>query len=392
MWKLWLLVGWLIWMVTIVASGAMNFLAGLEFGRTAREAYVFAALGVAADGWKALGPVFIAVLLRSGKRLVSAFAISVWVACIVVAVSAALGLAASNRNALVASRDSVHASFAALSKEVQALEARRDQTGTHRTPAEIEASIASILARPVTHRESIRGTIGSLSDSCVKIDGRTAAACSEVAELQRELAAAKAWALLDMQVASLRSKVEALRQSGGATSGDPQAHIIAKLTRGLVAKEDVGLVLILAMMGMIELVSAFAPLVLTEYGRSMMATGAQPEADVAASRDVTPLAAITTTTPAKVPPLQLQQAGGLFDYMADRVRPSGDGSVRGRDLYTDYAAWCQSGRKVPLPHKEFFEEFERICTLELNGSIHRSKTRYVGLALVDEVPSVPADR
>ncbi|MFN0135085.1 MAG: hypothetical protein ACKVS9_03110, partial [Phycisphaerae bacterium] len=91
---MWLFIGWLIWLVTIAASGSINFLAGHELGRSQEEAYVFAALAVGADGWKALGPVFIATLLRNHRRVIAGIAAVVWTACFIVAVSGALGLTA----------------------------------------------------------------------------------------------------------------------------------------------------------------------------------------------------------------------------------------------------------------------------------------------------------
>jgi len=271
-WRVWLFVGWLIWLVTIAASGSMNFIAGHELGRSHEEAYVFAALGVGADGWKALGPVFIVALLRSGRRVIAALAGVVWIACFVVAVTAALGLAAKNRTALTDARESVRSSFDAISRDLRELETRQSQLGLQRTQAEIEASIASVLARPVVSGEHVRGTVTSISAACTKTDGRTAQACAEIATLREEVAAAKAGQEVRARIVVLRDKAEQLRRGGGTATADPQSQVISRLSRGLLAAHDVGLALMLAMVGMIELISAFTPVVLTEYGRSARAT------------------------------------------------------------------------------------------------------------------------
>ena len=63
-----MVVGGLLWMLTIVASGSMNAVAGYGLGRSEIEGYIFGALGVAADGWKALGPIYIVSLVSTPER------------------------------------------------------------------------------------------------------------------------------------------------------------------------------------------------------------------------------------------------------------------------------------------------------------------------------------
>jgi hypothetical protein len=389
-WRVWLFVGWLIWLVTITASGAMNFIAGHELGRSHEEAYVFAALGVGADGWKALGPVFIVALLRSRRHVIAALAGVVWIACFVVAVSAALGLAAKNRTALTDARESVRSSFDAISRDLRELETRQSQLGLQRTQAEIEASIASVLARPVVSGEHVRGTVASISAACTKTDGRTATACAEIAALREEVAAAKAGQEVQARIVLLRDKAEQLRRGGGTATTDPQSNVISRLSWGFLAAHDVGLALMLAMVGMIELVSAFTPVVLTEYGRSARATRVRPHT-VATGRDG-PTQVAANLPSAQTEPVQLLQVGGIFDYMAERVRPSPMSSVRGRDLHADYVRWCAVCKRAALSHKEFFDEFERICAEELGRSIRRVGNHYVGLVLADDLKALPAQR
>lgn len=388
MWRVWLLVGWLVWLVTIAASGSMNFLAGQELGRSHEEAYVFAALGVGADGWKALGPVFIVALLRSRRRVIAALAAVVWIACFVVAVSAALGLAAKNRTAMTEARESVRSRFDAVTRDLQNLEIRQSLLIVRRTSTEIEGSIAAVLARPVMIGAQVRGTVNSVSAACTKADTRTAAACAEIAALREEVATAKVAQELQTQIATLREKTEQLRREGGTAVVDPQSHVIARLSRGLLAAPDVGLALMLAMVAMIELVSAFTPVVLTEYGRTARTSAPRPPAASGRDQQIQTVEVPPTQTES----VQLRQAGGIFEYMAERVRPSSSSSIRGRDLHADYVRWCKAGKRAALSHNEFFDEFERICADDLHGSIRRVDKQYVGLELVNEVKALPAQR
>jgi hypothetical protein len=70
-WRLGAALGFLVWVTTIGASATINYLAGAQYGRTDIEIKVFAALGVAADIWKAVGPLFIVALWRDRRRIPS---------------------------------------------------------------------------------------------------------------------------------------------------------------------------------------------------------------------------------------------------------------------------------------------------------------------------------
>ena len=368
----------------------MNFLAGHELGRSPEEAYVFATLGLGADGWKALGPVFIVALLRSHRRVIATLAVVVWIACFVVAVSGALGLAAKNRTAMTDARASTRSSFDVITRDLRELEIKRNRLGAQRTQGEIEARIATSLARPVVIGEHVRGTVSSISAACTKMDLRTATACAEISALREEVAAAKAAQELQVRIASLHEQAEQLRRDGGTGTADPQSHVIARLSRGLLAAHDVGLALMLAMVAMIELVSAFTPVVLTEYERSARASSVHARA-VAADYDQ-PMSASDDLSSALVEPVLLRQIGGIFDYMAERVRPSPSSSIRRHELHADYVRWCEVGTRTALSDKEFFDEFESICAEELRGSIHPVGNRYVGLMLTNEMKMLPAQR
>ena len=67
---------------------------------------------------------------------------------------------------------------------------------------------------------------------------------------------------------------------------------------------------------MIELVSAFTPVVLTEYGRSAWASSVR--APVPTGRDHQ--MRVAEDVSAQPEPMELRQVGGIFDYMAERVR------------------------------------------------------------------------
>lgn len=186
MWRLWLVLGSLVWLATITASGMMNFIAGQKLGSTALEGLVFGALGAGADAWKAFGPIFIVTLWRARQWLASLLAVATWAACFLFAVSAALGLAAENREARVGSRESPQLTYRAVERELAEQIAKRDAVPESRTPHEIDQAIAAVLARAVPGR----GTIRSLSEGCSRDTPRPREPCAEIAELNVALAKA----------------------------------------------------------------------------------------------------------------------------------------------------------------------------------------------------------
>lgn len=357
----------------------MNFIAGQELGRSPHEANIFAAVSVVADGWKAIGPIFIVALWRVRRSIVATVASFVWVACFIVAASGALGLIAKNRSALTNTREIARLDLDAASRELKELELKQSRNVVQRSQKEIEAQIVRVLAKPIISGSQVRGTVGTLSADCGKADARTVTACAEIAVLREELAGANAAEERQAAVALLRDRIKQLRNASGADLDDPQSAVMSRLTRGVIAASEVGLALIMAMVVMIELVSAFAPLVLSEFGRVKSA-----EATVMtriAQRPEVALSQIATTAPE----LQRRQVGEIFDYMAERIRPSPRSELACRGLHADYVRWCQMSKKVALSRTEFFNEFERICKADLNNTVRRSGIQYVGIVLADSV-------
>ena len=288
MWRLWVAVGWLVWLGMISASGAINYLAGYQFGRAGIEAHVFAILGVCADAWKAIGPIFILTLWLSKRRTVAGLAAGVWGACFVFAAVAALGLAAQNRSAVSGSRHSVTLSYDAAQKELSEAQRQRARIGDARSPSEIESAISVILARSIGDV----GTVGSISRHCKKDHWRTRTACAEIAQLREHFAVAAEAHRLDERIEKLNRELSALRDHGGASDADPQAQLVSRLSLGRIAREDVGLGIVLLLVVMVELISAFAPVVLHEAtrinrGLPLGATGRDLSRLVAAGRDET---------------------------------------------------------------------------------------------------------
>lgn len=372
MWRLWVFVGALVWLATISASASVNYLAGLGFGRTDIEAHVFAMLGVSADVWKALGPIFIVALFRSRRWVLMGLASLVWSVCFLVAVSAALGLAAENRTAKTGGREVIHITYTETMREVARLEEKRKRFTGAAPSAQLDAAIAAVLARPL-HKG---GTVGRLSDDCQKDHWRTREACAELAKLREELAEAKAREHLDADIARARRKADSLRVQGALRDADPQAELISRLTFGMLSVDDVGLAVVLTLVVMVELVSAFTPVVLHGF---VAAHRSAPRRDVARRG----LSRSVAASPDTVVTLTSVSFGDVYEYMLARVVPDLSASVAKSALYRDYVSWCREKRFAALSDEQFNAVFDRIVDRDLGGRVAQGKGSYRGFRIVN---------
>lgn len=351
----------------------MNFLSGYGFGRTSQEAIVLALLGVAADGWKSIGPIFIVGLYRTRHFVVLLAAAIVWFACFAVAVTAAVGMIGQTRASIVAERDALHSKYETRRGKLQELRARRSQQSIARSSSELEAEIAVVLARPIVVEKRYRGTVNSVSSACTAVTPKTAAACAEIAELRRQKAAAMAFEQMTGEIDQLRAELEELASQGAGALIDPQGDLIVRLSGGFLSRSDVAVVLVMLVVVMIELVSAFGPVVLSEFAASRpVATSVTKDT---AGRDKAPGDATHQATDRD------RLVRHVFEYMAARVRPAAVGRIGHRALWLDYVSWCADSGGTPTPVGPFTHEFERICETELQGAVRREGDYFVGCSL-----------
>ena len=349
---------WVLLMCGVITTAAMiaismrlNFLFGAALGRTPEKSLVFGVVSVAADVWKGLGPIFIVVLWRSRRRPPAIAATIVWFPCFLFSVSSALGLAIQDRAGAVGGRESLLATFSEARADLEDLEGKRRALPPYRAAAQIEAAINAQFTQPVVASARIRGTVRSLSAGCTKPNGYTSEACAEIARLHEELAAAGEGARLEVRIVEMRRKVDRLRERGAGQDSDPQAELLSRLTLGWLAIRDVGPTLALLLATVVELVSAFGPVVLAAY------------AD--ASRHD-----------------RFAEAASTVDYMLDRLEPGEEGSAIGAEaLFADYSSWCASNGKGALAITTFIEEFDRSRIHHGLSNIKKLGNRYSGVKL-----------
>jgi hypothetical protein len=367
-----------------VISVRLNYLFGASLGQSPERAQVFGWISVVADCWKAAGPVFIYSLARSRRWPPAAAASAVWVACFLYAVSSALGIAVQDRAALTGGRETVRAGYEDVRLELEQHENRRRQLAVHRSVPEIDAAIAALLARPVVINERVRGTISSLSLQCTKTDVRTVEICAQIATLREERAVADETARLDQSIAELKQRFRGLRERGGTLSADPQAELLSRLSMGFLSSAEIGFGLVLLLAAVVELVSAFGPVVLSAYADATQVqrhTGDLPEIVVAAGRAMSRLG---ETERALSRPSTGAADGAVIEYMAERMAPGfAPGGVEIGEIFQDYIGWCQQRGCEALSQTEFVDELDHNRhEHQLEDKIRKFGTRYYGVRLL----------
>lgn len=355
--RVWVGLACVVWLVTISASGAMNALAGYRFGQSHWDGLALAGLGIAADLWKAIGPIFIAALFAAKRKTATALATMTWLACFLFAVSAAIGFAGSNRAGVAGDHERVSLTLADRVRELEQLQKTIDDLSDRRSSREIEAAIEAILARAVPNR----GTVGKISNGCRRDDAATRAACEEVAQERRALARLHHIQNSIARSKALRDDIENLRERGGHIESDPQSALIARLLGSRVARQDVSIGLVLLLVIMVELISAFAPVVVRSYLATLpMRQASKTAVDVSridAGGRAAPESSATTSD--------------IVEFLTASIAPSPHGRVELAVLYTRYLAWCKAVNTEVVEVAVFDRIMEKIGSELLSGAIRR---------------------
>jgi hypothetical protein len=364
-----------------VATGAMiavslraNYLFGYGFGQTPEKAHVFGWANVAADIWKAAGLIVIPSLWRAKQKRFALTLTPIWLLCLLWGLAGAIGVYAQDRTALIGTREAKVANYKDVERELAEIDTMLRALNAQRTPAQLDAAIAAVLARPVMAGERIRGTIGKLSNNCTKEDRTTADACLEVANLREERAAAEESARLQTRQGELRAQVSRLREGGSSLPTDPVAELFAWLSRGQLSVRDIAFGFPLVFAFLIEIVSAFGLAGLAAYAEATkrLSDMSAPQPDMARSSALVPATAGQS------------EHGRVVKWMAERSKPSGDNAAISIDaLHADYEVWCVSKGLTAEPLAAFSAEFDRVRAVpELAGKIRKVGTRYYGIRLV----------
>lgn len=136
------LVGLLATLTLVGTSMAMNAIYLMGQGKTPEEAYVFVALSLAADAWKAVLPLLIAAAWAERRRVVAVAGGILLAITLAFSFGSALGYAAQNRGFLAGTREFASAQLVGLVEEKRRLDVQLAAYAGHRPAGVIEAEMS----------------------------------------------------------------------------------------------------------------------------------------------------------------------------------------------------------------------------------------------------------
>jgi hypothetical protein len=171
----------------LALSMLTNATFGYRFGSTSVTAGVFAAANVVADVWKGLGLIVVAGLVRHRQRMIALLLAMLWIIALAFGVASSMGLYVQDRTTLIGGRETQSATLRSVEQEIFDEETRLRNLGVAGNVTQIETAIEALFSKPVTVADRVRGTVGSLSARCAKMDTRTAQECHQIATLRSVL-------------------------------------------------------------------------------------------------------------------------------------------------------------------------------------------------------------
>ena len=325
----------------IALSMRMNYLYNMS-KQGGELVVVWAWLSVCFEAIKSAAPVAAAEAWRNGRpgvalaSVVAAALATGWALVMTTSVSSA------TNSETFAGRVNIAASYQAAERELAEKQTRRGEIAVKRTPAEIEAAIAAVLAQPLRDGDRFRGTVGVLSVNCGKSVSLTADACEQIAGLRGEFARGAEAQRLDDAIEALRRKIESLREQGGAQDSDPGAGVLARLSGGVLGRDDVVAGRSLLPFLCLEFFSIFGLLIFTQHGGF--------DADV---RRVAAGVTIAVTNERSETALAGRPVGRLRDFAKARLRKAPGKAVAVAALHADYCRWCADKKLVAMARTEF---------------------------------------
>lgn len=243
----------------VVCSGAMNYAFLSRQAETVWEGYILGAVAVGVTGYNALGPMLVSWAWENGRRTFYVPAgLLMWVVFLGFSLLCAVGIAASNRGAVTGSRAAISAS---LESATTSLKRTESDLAALKKPARSAAAIEEGLNETKQDRRwlSTKGCADATMDASREY-------CRAYFQTRQELENALAYTRLETSRDHYIQEVLRLKAAGAERDVDPQANIIVRLSRGVLALSEVQLWLNSWVAIVIEMGAALLPYLATSHG------------------------------------------------------------------------------------------------------------------------------
>ena len=299
----------------------------------------------------------------------------------------------------VGGREAWNVRYEEATRELATAQIQLKKLREHRSVGEVEAAIKAKFGRVIGSSDRVRGTVASISNNCRNPEERTRADCTAIASLQEELAVAEEGERILSSIDGLKKEIATTRDHGGMVSANPQAEVLAWLTRGYLSAREVGFTMPVMFAGLIEAVSSFG----LWLAFLVLSVPSKPDTkpDTSSSVRLEPAQTSSRSTQLVMSSLgeaELVEAGNIesvLSYLIEATAPSaGPGAIGTTELHGDYRRWCNSKSMAALSRSAFIVELDRLraANNELSG-IRKFGDRYYGLHIEDNSPrALPAPK
>lgn len=335
-------------LVMLLASCLMNYLFLSSLGKSPLEAQVLGAVSASADSLKALLPFFIAWGWRSGRYSIVVPGIAIWILFSGFSLLSALGFSASNRGAILESRNTLTAEYQRLQSDLQTAQARISRLPQARAFAIVEQEINR-------HKQHVRWTT---TKNCIDATiPESREYCQQYFSLHSELAAAKEYSKLQKQSQTLKEKIARLRSNGAETDSDPQVSLLSRIFGQ--SSESVRLTLTIVVALLVELGSSLG----LYLSASHSPVRKQQITDATEKQDDSREAAI----------------GEIEDFCLACLKAEEHSAVSLHQAFACYQTWCSSNHYEALELDMFSKKFHHVLAKEVG--IPFSAGKYQGITL-----------
>jgi len=348
-------------LILLGVSAAMNWQFGFSLGKTAFDSHILGAASIAADGMKALMPFFIFSALRQRNYTQALGGASLWVVCIVYAMTSALGFAALNRSDTSGTRAIQAEKYEDLRAELGRLNQQQGWQEKHRPAGTVQSEIQA--AKQNSRWTSSEGCTNATVDKSREF-------CENYHKLGSELAAALQTETLRKRADEVRGKLGQLNSLAAVKVADPQAAILSSLSGLDTSRIDVALTILITLL--VELGSSLGLYVATSTWRMHDSVRKPVPEPVKVVEIVRPV-------PKLVEPIQLAlPKTDIQHYFDERIRQDDGSSVTALALYDNYCQWCESSARQPVGLPIFSRQ---LTDLGVQKAKIAGKIRYIGVKI-----------
>ncbi len=321
-------------LILIGVSAAMNITFLSSLGRNQTEALILGAASGAADGLKALLPVFAVWGWQNKRRVFVVPAICVWALFVGFSLLSAFGFAASIRTENTERQDKLNAQLISVQDDIAKAQNALAAIPQHRPAPTIEAELN--VAKQNIRWASTKGC----SDATLP-ESRTF--CTQYFKLQGELATARKADEIQAALNDVKERKQRLIQQGAGQSSDPQSQLLANLIG--VSDHHIRLGLMIVLSVIVELGSSLGLFLATGHSEIFK----KPVSQAANNNEPDPLL------------IHARPLCMVEDWALARLIPMPGACLKFKDAYADYETLCTNADLEALNQENFITQLKNIA-------------------------------